>query len=173
MLLREDLLPAVVFSFSKAKCDELAAGLSEGLPGGRSLCSASEIEQVRTFYDACVERLAEDERDLPQLQRVLALLLTGVGVHHSGMLPLVRELTEILFSRGLIKVLLATETFAIGVNMPARCAVFNGVRKNDGRGFRELLPGEYVQMSGRAGRRGIDAHGIASSRATTWARRPS
>ena len=69
-------------------------------------------------------------------------------------------MTEILFSKGRIKVLLATESFAIGVNMPARCVVFNGVRKNDGRGFRELLPGEYTQMSGRAGRRGIDAHGV-------------
>ena len=62
-----------------------------------------------------------------------------------------------LFSRGLIKVLLATETFAVGVNMPARSVVFNGVRKNDGRSFRNLLPGEYTQMSGRAGRRGIGA----------------
>ena len=88
------------------------------------------------------------------------LPIAAVGVHHSGMLPIVREMTEMLFSRGLIKVLLATETFAVGVNMPARSVVFNGVRKNDGRSFRNLLPGEYTQMSGRAGRRGIDAHGV-------------
>ena len=65
-----------------------------------------------------------------------------------------------LFSRGLIKVLFATETFATGVNMPARCVLFNGVRKSDGTQFRELMTGEYTQMSGRAGRRGIDSHGV-------------
>ena len=67
---------------------------------------------------------------------------------------------EILFSRGLVKVLFATETFAMGVNMPARTVIFNGVRKHDGRGFRDLMPGEYIQMSGRAGRRGLDKEGM-------------
>ena len=161
LLRRESLLPAVVFSFSKVKCDDLASGLVNGLPEGSSLSSDAEVKEACEFYEECVNgRLSEAERSLPQLLRVLALLRRGVGVHHSGMLPIVREMTEILFSRNLIKVLLATETFAIGVNMPARCAVFNGIRKNDGRGFRELLPGEYTQMSGRAGRRGIDAHGV-------------
>jgi antiviral helicase SKI2 len=69
------------------------------------------------------------------------------------------EMVEILFSKGLVKVLFATETFAMGVNMPARTVVFHSLKKHDGRDYRELLPGEYVQMSGRAGRRGIDSVG--------------
>jgi antiviral helicase SKI2 len=78
------------------------------------------------------------------------------GVHHGGLLPILKEMVEILFSRGIVKVLFATETFAMGVNMPARTVVFNGFRKHDGREFRDLLPGEYTQMAGRAGRRGLD-----------------
>ena len=69
-------------------------------------------------------------------------------------------MVEILFSRGLVKVLFATETFAMGVNMPARCVVFSGIRKHDGKSFRDILPGEYTQMSGRAGRRGLDDTGV-------------
>jgi antiviral helicase SKI2 len=87
------------------------------------------------------------------------LLKRGVGVHHGGLLPIIKEMVEILFSRGLIKVLFATETFAMGVNMPARTVVFSSLQKHDGQAFRELLPGEYTQMSGRAGRRGLDAVG--------------
>lgn len=87
------------------------------------------------------------------------LLSRGIGVHHGGLLPIVKEIVEILFARGLVKVLFATETFAMGVNMPAKSVVFSGIRKHDGRSFRDLLPGEYTQMSGRAGRRGLDATG--------------
>ena len=88
------------------------------------------------------------------------LLSRGIGVHHGGLLPIVKEVVEMLFQRGLVKVLFATETFAMGVNMPARSVVFSGIRKHDGHGFRELLAGEYTQMSGRAGRRGLDATGV-------------
>jgi antiviral helicase SKI2 len=105
-------------------------------------------------------RLSPSDRSLPQLLRVRALLLRGIGIHHSGLLPILKECVEMLFSRGLVKILFATETFAMGVNMPARTVVFNGVRKHDGTGFRTLLPGEYIQMAGRAGRRGLDARGI-------------
>ncbi|KAJ3482942.1 hypothetical protein NLI96_g6642 [Meripilus lineatus] len=87
------------------------------------------------------------------------LLSRGIGVHHGGLLPIVKEVVELLFARGLVKVLFATETFAMGVNMPARCVVFSHIRKHDGRSFREILPGEYTQMAGRAGRRGLDATG--------------
>ena len=82
------------------------------------------------------------------------------GVHHSGLLPIIKEMVEILFGRGLCKLLFATETFAMGVNMPARTVVFNSIRKHDGQQFRNLLSGEYIQMSGRAGRRGIDSVGM-------------
>lgn len=77
-------------------------------------------------------------------------------MHHGGLLPILKESVEVLFSQSVVKVLIATETFAMGVNMPARSVVFHGIRKNDGRGFRDLLPGEYTQMAGRAGRRGLD-----------------
>lgn len=100
------------------------------------------------------------DRNLPQIGRMRSLLSRGIGVHHSGLLPIVKELVELLFQRGLVKVLFATETFAMGVNMPARSVVFSGIRKHDGQSFRNLLPGEYTQMSGRAGRRGLDATGV-------------
>lgn len=124
------------------------------------------------------------------------MLMRGIGVHHGGLLPIIKEMVEMLFARGLVKILFATETFAMGVNMPARCVVFDSTRKHDGTGFRDLLPGrtactvslsvglvllvkwcthapgspesvltlilplgEYVQMAGRAGRRGLDATG--------------
>lgn len=114
---------------------------------------------------------------MPQIGRIRDLLSRGIGVHHGGLLPIVKEVVEILFARGLVKILFATETFAMvctcalpiysfsyiwslqGVNMPAKCVVFSGIRKHDGRSFREILPGEYTQMAGRAGRRGLDLTG--------------
>ena len=155
MLQKSELLPSVIFSFSKVKCDEIAFGFA----GRLKLISPGNTQLVGSICDECLGRLPPEDRSLQQVVRCRELLQCGVGVHHSGLLPIIREMIEILFSRGLIKVLFATETFAVGVNMPARAVVFNGVRKNDGRSFRELLPGEYTQMSGRAGRRGIDAHG--------------
>lgn len=100
-----------------------------------------------------------DDKLLPQITKMRELLGRGIGVHHGGLLPIVKEVVEILFSRGLVKVLFATETFAMGVNMPAKSVVFSGIRKHDGHAFRNLLPGEYTQMAGRAGRRGLDTTG--------------
>lgn len=87
------------------------------------------------------------------------MLERGVAVHHGGLLPIVKEIVEILFAKTLVKVLFATETFAMGLNLPTRTVVFSGYRKHDGREFRSLLPGEYTQMAGRAGRRGLDTVG--------------
>lgn len=86
-------------------------------------------------------------------------LKRGIGVHHSGILPIMKEIIELLFQRGLIKILFATETFAMGINMPARTVIFDSMRKHDGMKFRSLLAGEYIQMAGRAGRRGLDKTG--------------
>lgn len=83
----------------------------------------------------------------------------GLAVHHAGLLPIAKEMVEMLFCQGYIKVLFCTETFAMGVNAPTRTVVFHSLRKHDGRGFRGLLPGEYTQMAGRAGRRGLDTVG--------------
>ncbi|XP_058684946.1 LOW QUALITY PROTEIN: superkiller complex protein 2-like, partial [Poecile atricapillus] len=153
--LRErELLPAVTFTFSRGRCEEQAAAL-----GSLELLSGAERAQVRLFLTRCLARLRGSDRRLPQVLQLSELLQRGIGVHHGGVLPLLKEVVEMLFSQGLVKVLFATETFAMGVNMPARTVVFDSIRKHDGNGFRDLLPGEYTQMSGRAGRRGLDATG--------------
>lgn len=155
LLRKRSLLPVVVFVFSKRRCEEYA----DALPN-TDLCHASEKSEVHIVIERSLSRLKEVDRNLPQITRMRSLLSRGIGVHHSGLLPIVKELVELLFQRGLVKVLFATETFAMGVNMPARSVVFSGIRKHDGQGFRNLLPGEYTQMSGRAGRRGLDATGV-------------
>ncbi|CAD6226876.1 GSCOCG00005957001-RA-CDS [Cotesia congregata] len=96
---------------------------------------------------------------LPQIKRMESLLERGIGVHHSGILPILKEIIELLFQNGVVKLLFATETFAMGINMPARTVVFDSIRKFDGKQFRGLLPTEYIQMAGRAGRRGHDKSG--------------
>ncbi|PRP78199.1 hypothetical protein PROFUN_13996 [Planoprotostelium fungivorum] len=153
-LKNKGLLPVVVFAFSKKKCEECAYGLT-----GVDLTTGAEKAQIHHFIEDSVSRLKGSDKRLPQVMRIKEILKRGVGVHHGGLLPIIKEVVEILFSRGLVKVLFATETFAMGVNMPTRTVVFNSIRKHDGRGFRELLSGEYIQMSGRAGRRGLDTVG--------------
>ncbi|KAF9362084.1 hypothetical protein BGX26_004169 [Mortierella sp. AD094] len=152
---KKQFLPVVVFTFSKKKCEENASGLSS-----TDLMTSSQKSEVHVFFEKALVRLHGTDRDLPQIQRMRDLLSRGIAVHHSGLLPIIKEIVEILFARGLVKVLFATETFAMGVNMPARTVVFSGIRKHDGRSFRNLLPGEYTQMSGRAGRRGLDSTGL-------------
>ena len=112
------------------------------------------------FFCKQKKRLKPGDRTLPQVRRLAGLLERGIGVHHGGLLPLMKEVVELLFARNLVRVLFATETFAMGVNMPARAVVFGQLRKHDGNGHRDLLPGEYTQMAGRAGRRGLDTTGI-------------
>ncbi|KAF6000413.1 helicase [Cyanidiococcus yangmingshanensis] len=156
-LRKRDLMPAVVFCFSRKRCEEAADSLgSMDLLQG----SASDGNRIHVLMESALSRLSDADRRVPQIGRVRDLLRRGIGVHHAGLLPIVKEMTEILFQRGLVRVLFATETFAMGVNMPARTVVFSGIRKHDGRQFRLLTPGEYTQMSGRAGRRGLDAYGL-------------
>jgi len=112
------------------------------------------------IIEKSLARLKPEDRLLPQIKRMRELLGRGIAVHHGGLLPIVKEVVEILFARTLVKVLFATETFAMGLNLPTRTVVFSGYRKHDGRSFRNLLPGEYTQMAGRAGRRGLDKVGI-------------
>ncbi|KAF8524040.1 antiviral helicase [Gautieria morchelliformis] len=154
-LRKKDLLPTVVFTFSKKRCEEQAGTLTNA-----DLCTSVEKSEVHVALERALGRLSVSDRKLPQIGRMRELLSRGIGVHHGGLLPIVKEVVEILFARGLVKILFATETFAMGVNMPARCVVFSGIRKHDGHSFREILPGEYTQMSGRAGRRGLDATGV-------------
>lgn len=155
MLKTKTLLPVVIFTFSKKRCEEYASGLSK-----TDLCTSLEKSEIHVFIERSLVRLRGTDKYLPQILRMRDLLSRGIAVHHGGLLPIIKEIVEILFARGLVKVLFATETFAMGVNMPARCVVFSGIRKHDGRNFRDLLPGEYTQMSGRAGRRGLDSTGV-------------
>ncbi|EMD42321.1 hypothetical protein CERSUDRAFT_90937 [Gelatoporia subvermispora B] len=153
-LRKRSLLPVVIFTFSKKRCEENAATLTNA-----DLCTSVEKSEIHVAMEKALSRLKGSDRQLPQIRRMRDLLSRGIGVHHGGLLPIVKEVVEILFARGLVKVLFATETFAMGVNMPARCVVFSHIRKHDGKSFRDILPGEYTQMAGRAGRRGLDATG--------------
>ncbi|KAJ2558771.1 Antiviral helicase ski2 [Coemansia sp. RSA 1933] len=155
LLRKKNLLPAVVFTFSRKKCEEYAYSLRN-----QGFLSESARSDVHSVVERSLKRLKPEDRNLPQVLAIRSLLRQGIGVHHSGLLPIVKEVVEILFARGLILCLFATETFAMGVNMPAKCVVFSAIRKHDGRSFRELLPGEYTQMAGRAGRRGLDSTGV-------------
>lgn len=155
MIMFKNLNPVIVFSFSKRECENGAIQLKK-----LSFNDDSEKEMVSKVFNSAIEMLSEDDRNLPQIQNILPLLRRGIGVHHSGLLPILKETIEILFQEGLIKVLFATETFSIGLNMPAKTVVFTSVRKFDGFSQRWVTPSEFVQMSGRAGRRGLDDRGI-------------
>ncbi|KAJ2979120.1 hypothetical protein NUW58_g7285 [Xylaria curta] len=155
MIMSKNFNPVIVFSFSKRECEMFAVHTSK-----YAFNDDSEKQMVRKVFTSAIESLSEEDRELPQIQNILPLLEKGIGVHHSGLLPILKETIEILFQEGLIKVLFATETFSIGLNMPAKTVVFTKVTKFDGTAMRPLTPSEYVQMSGRAGRRGLDERGI-------------
>lgn len=147
--------PVIVFSFSKKDCEALAMKMSK-----LDFNTDEERSMLTKIYENAIQMLPEDDRELPQIKHILPLLKRGIGIHHSGLLPILKEIIEILFQEGFLKVLFATETFSIGLNMPAKTVVFTSVRKWDGVGFRWVSGGEYIQMSGRAGRRGLDDRGI-------------
>ncbi|VFQ98227.1 unnamed protein product [Cuscuta campestris] len=114
-LTTKSLLPVVIFCFSKTRCDKSADNLR-----GTDLTSSSEKSEIRVFCDKAFSRLKGSDRNLPQVVRIQSLLRRGIGVHHAGLLPIVKEVVEMLFCRGVVKVLFSTETFAMGVNAPAR-----------------------------------------------------
>lgn len=147
--------PVIVFSFSKRDCESLALKMSK-----LDFNTDDEREALTKIFNNAIELLPDADKELPQIKNILPLLRRGIGIHHSGLLPILKEIIEILFQEGLLKVLFATETFSIGLNMPAKTVVFTSVRKWDGKGFRWVSGGEYIQMSGRAGRRGLDDRGI-------------
>ncbi|RMD40697.1 hypothetical protein DV735_g4452, partial [Chaetothyriales sp. CBS 134920] len=153
-LKKENLLPCCIFVFSKKRCEENAESLNN-----QDFCTAVEKSVVHMTIENSIARLKPEDRQLPQILRLRDMLSRGIAVHHGGLLPIVKEIVELLFADGKVKVLFATETFAMGLNLPTRTVVFSGYRKHDGREFRNLLPGEYTQMAGRAGRRGKDTVG--------------
>jgi antiviral helicase SKI2 len=153
-LSKRDKLPVVVFTLSRNRIDQNASLLTS-----MDLTTSMEKSDIHHFIRKCVQRLKGSDKKLPQVLQLTELLKRGIGIHHSGILPILKEVVEMLFQRGLVKLLFATETFAMGVNMPARTVVFDNIRKHDGKEFRTLLPAEYIQMAGRAGRRGLDSTG--------------
>ncbi|ETO21320.1 hypothetical protein RFI_15881 [Reticulomyxa filosa] len=124
------------------------------------MISENEKKLVMTVFTNAINTLSDENKQLLQLTGAVEMLQRGVGIHHAGLLPILKEVIEILFAEGLIKVLIATETFAMGVNFPTKTVIFSSIRKWDGHARRFLTSGEYVQMSGRAGRRGLDTRGI-------------
>lgn len=155
MIMLKNYNPVIVFSFSKNQCEAYALQMSN-----LTFNDESEKAMVDKVFNSALEILSDDDKQLPQIINILPLLKRGIGIHHSGLLPILKETIEILFQEGLIKVLFATETFSIGLNMPAKTVVFTSVRKFDGVSLRWVTPSEFVQMSGRAGRRGLDERGI-------------
>jgi len=155
MIMVKNYNPVIVFSFSKRECEGNALAMSKF-----EFNNTDEQELVANIFNNAIENLSPEDRQLPQISNLLPLLRRGIGIHHSGLLPILKEVIEILFQEGLIKVLFATETFSIGLNMPAKTVVFTDTRKFDGREQRSLSSGEYIQMSGRAGRRGLDDRGV-------------
>ncbi|KAF8509169.1 ATP-dependent RNA helicase [Hysterangium stoloniferum] len=155
MIILKSYNPVIIFAFSKRECEALALNMSK-----LGVNSADEQAAVENIFNNAINNLSEADRKLPQISHLLPLLKRGIGIHHGGLLPILKEVIEILFQEGFIKVLFATETFSIGLNMPAKTVVFTNVRKFDGKELRSLSSGEYIQMSGRAGRRGLDERGV-------------
>ncbi|KAJ1528402.1 hypothetical protein ONE63_006817 [Megalurothrips usitatus] len=153
-LRKREELPVVAFTLSRNRCDNNAEELRS-----LDLTVGTEKSKIDGFIHRCVQQLQDADKNLPQVLRMKDLLRRGIGVHHSGILPILKEIVEMLFQDGLVKLLFATETFAMGVNMPTRSVIFDSIRKFDGIEWRHLHPGEYIQMAGRAGRRGKDRVG--------------
>ena len=154
----EDLLPAIFFVFSRKQVDILAGKVEQSLHGEESKIPSIIDQECKKILKKSLPNW-KDYVQLPEYSSLVKLLEKGVAVHHAGMLKELRELIELLFEKKYIKVLFATETFAVGINMPTRTAVFTSLEKFDGKHFRLLQPSEYTQMAGRAGRRGIDIKG--------------
>ncbi len=152
-LIKNDLLQTIFFSFSRNKCEDYASSVSQ------TLITPEEQAEAMNIFDYNIAPYRKTYESLPQFITMKQLIQKGVAFHHSGLIPILKEIIEIIFKKGLIKILFATETFAVGVNMPTRTVVFTNLSKNTNRGRRFLNTAEYKQMSGRAGRRGMDIKG--------------
>ena len=152
-----DMLPAISFVFSRKNVESCAADITIPLLEDDSKVGYT----VRKECEQIVRKLSNyrEYLELPEYNQVVSLLEKGIGIHHSGMIPILREIVEIMISKKYVKLLFATESFAIGLDCPIRTAIFSGITKFDGRTERILMAHEYTQMAGRAGRRGIDTIG--------------
>ncbi|RCV51156.1 DEAD/DEAH box helicase [Marinitenerispora sediminis] len=155
---RDGLLPAITFVFSRAGCDD---AVRQCVMAGLSLTTEEEAEEIREYAERqCADIPPADLAVLGYHEWIIALQ-RGIAAHHAGLLPTFKEVVESLFSRGLIRAVFATETLALGINMPARTVVIEKLDKWNGETHAALTAGEYTQLTGRAGRRGIDVEGHA------------
>ena len=150
-----NMTPCIFFCFSRKKCEQHAKSVPQ------SLLDQNEISELRKIVYFNLRKCDQYESyiKLQQYDNLMKCLEKGVAYHHSGLLPVFKEIVEILYGKYLVKVLFATETFAVGVNMPTKTVVFTSIEKFSGNDFRHLYTHEYLQMGGRAGRRGIDKEG--------------
>ena len=155
---REGMLPAIHFIFSRKGCDEAAR---QCLSSGMVLTNEVERRRIRTILDERLGSMDADDLDVLGYDVFAAQLEAGFGAHHAGLVPPFKEAVEACFVEGLVKVVFATETLAVGINMPARAVVIDKLTKFTGDHHEMLTAGEYTQLTGRAGRRGIDAAGDA------------
>jgi len=158
-LRNKNLLPAIYFLFSRRDCERYAeqcANLRLDFVADFGETARGEIERI---IEAHLGQMGTADRQLDQVQLVARLSRRGIGFHHAGLLPILKQLVEQLFVHGLMGVVFATDTLALGVNMPARAVVVGRMSKWDGQRTRPLIPNEFQQMAGRAGRRGMDAEG--------------
>lgn len=151
-------LPAILFVFSRKGCEDAVEQLQRA---GVRLTSAAERTEIATLIDTLLADLPSADLDVLHFATFRARAMDGVAAHHAGMVPAFKECIEVLFQRGLLKVVVATETLALGINMPARTVVLERLEKWNGESHVLLTPGEYTQLTGRAGRRGIDRVGHA------------
>lgn len=156
------MLPAICFTFSRKNVELYASEIEHCLFDPEKY--PEEAKYPSNIEKECKKILMKlpnykEYTALPEYTNIIKLMKKGVGIHHSGVLPIFREMTELMFEKGYIKLLFATETFAVGINMPTKTVVFTSLTKYSNSGFRYLLPHEYTQMAGRAGRRGLDTIG--------------
>lgn len=151
------LLPAIYFIFSRAGCDSAAMRLADS---GLRLADAGERRRIRDITEERTAHLTDEDLAVLGYDRWAYTLESGVGAHHAGLIPAFKETVEELFKQGLVKAVFATETLALGINMPARSVVIENLSKFDGESHQLLQPGDYTQLTGRAGRRGIDVEGF-------------
>jgi ATP-dependent RNA helicase HelY len=153
---REGLLPAIVFIFSRVGCD---AAVTQCLNARVRLTTPQERDTIYQFVEESCRHLPEADLEVLGYDDFLDGLTRGVAAHHAGMLPAFKQCVEQLFVRGLCKAVFATETLALGINMPARTVVIEKLSKWNGETHADITPGEYTQLTGRAGRRGLDVEG--------------
>ena len=152
-LIKYNHTPTLFFKFSRLQCEKYANSVQ------KNLLNSEEMKELTTLYKSLVGPYKKQYEHLNQFNVIEKLIFKGVCYHHSGLIPILKEIVEIIYGKGLIKVLFATETFAVGVNKPVKTVVFSDLQKYDNNGMRYLRSDEYTQMAGRAGRRGLDKFG--------------